>query len=110
MHQLALFAPSKTVALHAVVPSLVAGATEQATRRFLEFFAVTLRNTNTRMPHYRAVVRFFAWCDRHRLGEVGAIKPLQVVPILRLCSGSSRTHGANNTWPLAAPARFPRTP
>ena len=50
----------------------------QAARRFLEFFAVTIRNTNTRMAYYRAVLQFFAWCDRHQLGQLVDIKPLHV--------------------------------
>jgi hypothetical protein len=32
-----------------VVPGIVADAGEHATRRFLEFFAATIRNRNTRM-------------------------------------------------------------
>jgi hypothetical protein len=61
-----------------VVPALVADAGEGAARRFLEFFAATIRNKNTRMAYYRAVVRFFTWCERHRLGELAAIEPLHV--------------------------------
>ena len=61
-----------------VVPALVADAGEQAARRFLEFFAATIRNKNTRMAYYRAVVRFFTWCDHHQLTELVAIEPLHV--------------------------------
>jgi hypothetical protein len=32
-----------------VVPRVIADAGDQATRRFLEFFAATIRNKNTRM-------------------------------------------------------------
>jgi len=60
------------------VPALIAGAGDQAVRRFLEFFAATIRNANTRLAYYRAVLRFFAWCDAHRLGELVAIEPLHV--------------------------------
>jgi hypothetical protein len=49
------------------VPALIADAGDQAARRFLEFFAATIRNKNTRMAYYRAVCQFFAWCDRHQL-------------------------------------------
>jgi integrase/recombinase XerC len=68
------------VASHAgvVVPRLIAAAGEQAAKRFLEFFAATLRNKNTRMAYYRAVVRFFAWCDKHKIGEIADIEPLHV--------------------------------
>jgi len=61
-----------------VVPTIVAGAGEHATRRFLEFFAATIRNKNTRMAYYRAVCRFFAWCDEHQLGAIADIEPLHV--------------------------------
>jgi integrase/recombinase XerD len=65
-------------AARVVVPALVADAGEHAARRFLEFFAVTIRNKNTRMAYYRAVVRFFAWCERHQLTELVVIEPLHV--------------------------------
>jgi site-specific recombinase XerD len=61
-----------------IVPLLIAAAGDQAARRFLEFFAATIRNTNTRMAYYRAVLQFFAWCDRRQLGHLVAIEPLHV--------------------------------
>ena len=61
-----------------MVPRVIADAGDQAARRFLEFFAATIRNKNTRMAYYRAVVRFFAWCDRHKIGEIADIEPLHV--------------------------------
>jgi hypothetical protein len=45
---------------------------------FLEFFAATIPNKNTRMPYYRASVRFFARCDHHQLGQLQDIEPLHV--------------------------------
>src|SRR5471030_3338538 len=60
------------------VPAIVADAGDQAARRFLEFFAATIRNKNTRMAYYRAVCRFFAWCDEHQLGAIADIEPLHV--------------------------------
>lgn len=45
----------------ASVPHLVAGAGDKAAQRFLEFFAVTIRNT--RSAYIRACDSFFAWCD-----------------------------------------------
>jgi integrase/recombinase XerD len=61
-----------------VVPRVIAGAGDAAARRFLEFFAATIRNKNTRMAYYRAAELFFAWCDRHRIGELADIEPLHV--------------------------------
>ncbi len=60
------------------VPAIVADAGEHASKRFLEFFAATIRNKNTRQAYYRAVTRFFDWCDRHKLGELADIEPLHV--------------------------------
>src|SRR5580704_6999920 len=69
---------SATLASSVVVPAIIAHAGHAAGRRFLEFFAATIRNKNTRMAYYRAVCQFFAWCDRHRIGEIADIEPLHV--------------------------------
>jgi len=61
-----------------VVPRVIAAAGDRAARRFLEFFAATIRNKNTRMAYYRACCRFFAWCDQRRIGEIADIEPLHV--------------------------------
>src|SRR5471032_2222078 len=61
-----------------VVPRVIAEAGEKAARRFLEFFAATIRNKNTRQAYYHAAVRFFAWVDRHKIGEIADIEPLHV--------------------------------
>jgi hypothetical protein len=50
--------------------------------RFLEFFAATIRNRNTRMAYYRACCRLFEWCDEHRIGQVADIEPLYVAAIV----------------------------
>jgi len=60
------------------VPAMVAAAGDTAARRFLEFFAATIRNRNTRMAYYRAVTEFFAWVDRHAIGQLVDIEPLHV--------------------------------
>jgi site-specific recombinase XerD len=74
--------PSRTLAVATrdgiVVPRVIADAGDQAARRFLEFFAATIRNKNTRMAYYRAVCDFFVWCDRHRIGGIADIEPLHV--------------------------------
>jgi site-specific recombinase XerD len=72
--------PLKSVAARAgmLVPRVIAEAGDQAARRFLEFFAATIRNKNTRQAYYHATVRFFAWCDRHKIGEIADIEPLHV--------------------------------
>ena len=57
---------------------MIAAASDHAARRFLEFFAATIRNKNTRMAYYRAVLPFFAWCEAHQLGQLVEIEPLHV--------------------------------
>lgn len=69
---------SATIATSVVVPAIVAEAGEAAGKRFLEFFAATIRNKNTRMAYYRACCRFFAWCEHHRIGTLADIEPLHV--------------------------------
>src|SRR5262245_39954415 len=60
------------------VPVIIAAAGERATTRFLEFFAATIRNKNTRAAYKRAVFRFFAWCYHYELGQLENIEPLHV--------------------------------
>ncbi len=61
-----------------VVPAIVAAAGDNAARRFLEFFAVTIENPNTRQAYFHACRRFFAWCEHKKLDELVAIEPLHV--------------------------------
>jgi len=60
------------------VPVMIANAGEHAARRFLEYFAASIRNRNTRMAYYRAACSFFAWIERHGIGELADIEPLHV--------------------------------
>jgi site-specific recombinase XerD len=82
MSQAVVIVESKAVIVTArdgvVVPRVIAAAGDQAARRFLEFFAATIRNKNTRQAYYRACCRFFAWCDHHQVGEIADIEPLHV--------------------------------
>jgi site-specific recombinase XerD len=79
--QLTASKPSRAVAAlsaHVVIPAMIADAGEPATRRYLEFFAATIRNKNTRTAYLHAASRFFAWCDHHQLGQLADIEPLHV--------------------------------
>src|SRR5271165_7198028 len=82
MSQEIVIAPPQTLTVATgdgmVVPRVIAAAGDKAARRFLEFFAATIRNKNTRMAYYRAAARFFAWCDHHKIGEIADIEPLHV--------------------------------
>jgi site-specific recombinase XerD len=71
-----------------LVPRLIAEAGGNAARRFLEFFAATIRNKNTRMAYMRAAGQFFAWCDRRHIGELADIEPLHIAAYIEELQGS----------------------
>ncbi len=66
-----------------LVPAIVAAAGDKAARRFLEFFAVTIENPNTRQSYFHACRRFFDWCERKALDELVAIEPMHVAAYVR---------------------------
>jgi hypothetical protein len=57
---------------------MVADASDQAARRFIEFFTANIRNPNTRAAYARAVMDFFGWCERYGVGPLLAIQPVHV--------------------------------
>jgi site-specific recombinase XerD len=59
------------------VPALFAPS-EAAARRTLEFFAVTIRNMNTRKAYAHAVSKFSAWCEARGITDVRQVQPLHV--------------------------------
>ena len=61
-----------------VVPALIAAAGDPAVRRFLDFFAVAIRNSNTRRAYGRACGDFLGWCAETGVQEVTAVLPLHV--------------------------------
>jgi site-specific recombinase XerD len=60
-----------------MVPALIADLGDQASWRYVEFFAVNIRNPNTRRAYARASGRFFAWCEQRGL-TLTAIRPFDV--------------------------------
>lgn len=60
------------------LPALVASADDRAQRRFLEFFAVTIRNAHTRRAYARAAGEFLAWCEARGVATIAAVQPLHV--------------------------------
>lgn len=65
-----------------MLPALIHHAGDKAARRFLEFFAATIRNRNTRAAYYRAACKFFRWCDQRGLHDLGQIAPLIVAAFI----------------------------
>jgi site-specific recombinase XerD len=72
--------PARAPALRSklAVPAAIANAGDHAARRFLEFFAATIRNKNTRLAYYRAARHFFAWLEQHGIVGLVDIEPIHV--------------------------------
>ena len=51
------------------LPPMIASADDRTAWRFVDFFAVTIRNPNTREAYYRAVSRFMDWCEQRGLTQ-----------------------------------------
>src|ERR1035438_7192680 len=58
------------------LPLLIAGAWKRAAWRFLEFFAVNIRNRNTRAAYARAAGEFLRWCEGQGISELGRVQPV----------------------------------
>src|ERR1700681_4204424 len=67
----------EVAALHAMIPTLVADAGDQASWRYIDFFTSNIRNPNTRRAYARACATFFTWCDDRGL-SLGTIRPYDV--------------------------------
>jgi len=68
------------------LPTLIVRAGDHAARRFVEFFAATIRNRNTREAYARAIGQFCQWCEGRRL-ELDTISPLAVAAYIENLSG-----------------------
>ena len=60
-----------------IVPVLVAALGDQASWRYVEFFAANINNPHTQRAYARACSRFFAWCEQRGL-TLTAIRPYDV--------------------------------
>jgi integrase/recombinase XerD len=60
------------------LPAAISRAGEAAAWRFLEFFAATIRNRNTRAAYAHAVSQFFEWCEKHRVYTLEQVKPVVI--------------------------------
>ena len=79
-----------------IVPAVIAQASDHAAKCFLEFFAATIRNHNTRRAYARAVCDFFAWCETHQIALLD-IEPLHVAAYVEPCQLSMRDLLLNDT-------------
>jgi len=60
------------------LPALLASADSHARTRFLEFFAVHIRNPNTRRSYMRGAAEFGAWCEARGITALAAVQPIHV--------------------------------
>src|SRR5690348_11438433 len=75
--------PVSTLSSSLVVPAMIAESGDRAARRFLDFFAASIENDNTRLAYYRAVCSFFAWLEQHGIAELLDIEPFHVAAYLK---------------------------
>ena len=61
----------------ASVPSLFS-RDEASAKRTFEFFAVSIRNLNTRKAYARAAADFATWCGSHEINDVRQVQPVHV--------------------------------
>ena len=61
-----------------LLPVLVASADNRAQLRFIEFFAVNIRNPHTRRAYGRAASEFLGWCAGRGVTSLTAVQPLHV--------------------------------
>jgi integrase len=73
MNRLAPIAPTGLA-----LPALVSAADDATRLRFLEFFAVTIRNSHTRRAYARAAGEFLAWCEARGVVTLTGVQPLHV--------------------------------
>lgn len=72
------------------IPAVIKAAGPKAATRFIEFFAATIRNKNTRLAYARAIGQFFEWCD-HRGFTLELIEPTVVATYIEQHSRSKPT-------------------
>ena len=60
------------------LPTLFAPVDERARTRVLEFFAVHIRNPNTRRSYMRSAAEFSLWCDTRGVTALTSVQPIHV--------------------------------
>ena len=68
-----------------LVPAIIQSASQNAARRFLEFFTAQIRNRNTREAYHRALIDFLTWCDG-RGDRLDQIEPIRVATYIEYLS------------------------
>lgn len=72
------------------VPAVIAAGGAELASRYLEFFAGSIRNPNTRAAYLNAVTRFCDWMEAIGLADLAAVQPLHVATYVEALG---KTHG-----------------
>ena len=91
MKEIAQYGSIDSTKLHAIgMPTIIAASGENACRQFIEFFAVNIRNLNTRKAYYRGISKFLNWCGARgiRFEQIG---PLVVATYIEQHTASTPT-------------------
>ncbi len=88
------------------LPAAIGRAGEAAAWRFIEFFAATIRNRNTRAAYAHAVSKFFSWCEKHRVYTLEQVKPVVIASYIEnhpdlpgdFCTSRIETGRQKGTW------------
>lgn len=73
-----------------VLPTVIVNAGEETSRRFMEFFLVSVRNPNTRDAYAQAIKQFLGWCEGRGL-QFTNISPLAMAAYVEEHRGSAPT-------------------
>ncbi len=73
------------------VPVQIIAAGEHGLRRYVEFFAASIRNRNTRAAYLTACRQFFDWCESRGLATLDDIEPIAVAAFIERHVGSVPT-------------------
>ena len=72
------------------MPTIIAASGENTCRQFIEFFAVNIRNPNTRKAYYRGIGNFLNWCGARGI-KFEQIGPLVVAAYIEQHTASTPT-------------------
>lgn len=73
------------------LPAAIQSSGDSGIRRFLEFFAVTIRNKNTRAAYSQAIRQFFDWCELRNVRLLDRIEPVLVAAYVEQHKASAPT-------------------
>jgi site-specific recombinase XerD len=84
------------------LPALIAGVSECAGVRFIEFFTANIRNPHTRRAYARGVGEFLAWCESVGVPSIVVVQPVHVASYIEWLGQRKDQDGEPD--PLSPPA------